>query len=326
MTGAAGFIGRAVVRRLDVLGHEVVGLVRDPERAADLLPSSTRLIAEDLSDRGRLAAAMAGADGAIHAAGSYRVGIRPDERPAMEDANVGAAERVLDAALDAGVGRIVHISTVNTYGDTGGRVLDETARRGDKARYLSFYDETKARAESAARSRIDAGAPVVICQPGTVYGRGDHSSLGEQLERAFLGELRYIALGEVGISTVYVDDVADGIVQALSRGRVGETYALGGENVRLRDAIVIAARAGGHRPPTTSVPTWTLRIGATLPHALVRGLGFPGNLREVINAGTVTYWVSSDKARRELGYDPRSLAQGLADAFGGPATVRPEAA
>ncbi len=320
VTGAAGFIGRATVRRLLELEHRVMALVRDPERARGLLPPGTQFVASDLSDVANLTALMAGADGVIHLAGSYRVGIRPEERAAMEDANVGATERVLDAAIQAGVGRIVHVSTVNTYGDTGGRILDETATRDPGRPYLSWYDETKVRAQQAAESRTAAGAPIVICQPGTVYGSADHSSLGEQLDLAFHGRLRYVALGQVGMSAVHVDDVARGIVDALARGRIGESYVLGGECLRLREAIEIAAEAGGHRPPRVTIPTWLLRLGATLPDVVTRGLDLPGNLHELIAAGTVTYWVSSDKARRELGYDPRTLAKGLVDAFGGQAT------
>lgn len=315
VTGGAGFIGRATARHLAGLGHAVVALVRDPDRAAAILPNGTELVRSDLSAADALGTAMAGADGVVHLAGSYRVGIRADERPAMEDANVGATGRVLDAAIRAGVPRVVYVSTVGTYGDTRGRVVDETADRAPGP-FISWYDETKFRAQQVAEARIADGAPIVIAQPGIVYGPDDHSGSGRQLELAFRGELPYIALGEAGVTPVHVDDVAVGIAAALERGTVGERYILAGEPMRLHEAIAIAARAGGHRPPRFTLPTGFLRLMARAPAPLGRLLRRPDALDEIIAAGTVTYWASSDKAKRELGFAPRPLAQGVVDAFG----------
>lgn len=315
VTGGAGFIGRATVRRLAGQGHDVVALVRDPDRAAATLPDEIELVRSDLSDPTTLVDAMAGADGVIHLAGSYRVGIRTDERGAMEDANVGATERVLDAAIGAGVARILYVSTVGTYGDTRGRIVDETASR-EPGPFISWYDETKFLAQEIAETRIASGAPVVIAQPGIVYGPDDHSGTGRQLELAYRGQLPYVALGNAGVTPVHVDDVAAGIVAALERGTVGERYILAGEPMRLRDGIRIAAEAGGHRPPRVTLPTAILRLLARAPEALARVLRRPDNLEEIIAAGTVTYWASSEKAKRELGFAPRPLAQGVVDAFG----------
>ena len=105
----------------------------------------------------------------------------------MYEANVGATQRVLDAAIAAGVPRIVYISTVNVFGNTHGRIVDETYRRDLAEGFLSYYDETKYLAHVAAEARIEAGAPIVIVQPGTVYGAGDHSGIGAQLKAAYDG-------------------------------------------------------------------------------------------------------------------------------------------
>ncbi|TMC65792.1 MAG: NAD-dependent epimerase/dehydratase family protein, partial [Chloroflexi bacterium] len=120
----------------------------------------------------------------------------------MFDANVGATTRVIDAAVAAGVGRVVYISTANTLGNTHGRVVDETFQRDLADGFLSYYDETKYRAHAAVIERIGAGAPVVIVQPGTVYGPNDHSAIGIQLEQAFRGTLPYRALEDVGVTPV----------------------------------------------------------------------------------------------------------------------------
>jgi nucleoside-diphosphate-sugar epimerase len=228
----------------------------------------------------------------------------------MWDANVGTTERVLDAGVEAGVPRIAYVSTVNVFGNTHGRLVDETYRRNPDDGFVSWYDETKLRAHEAAEERIARGAPVVVAMPSQVYGPNDHSVFGDQLRRAFEGRLRYRALDEVGACLVHVADVADGIVAALDRGASGESFVLAGPAVRLRDALEIVARLGGRRLPTR-IPTPVLRAMAPLG----RALGQP-NARELVEAAAgVTYWATADKARRELGFAPRELEAGLRDTF-----------
>jgi len=317
VTGGAGFVGRAVVKRLAERGDTVVALVREPAKVKFLASDHVTLVASDLRSVPAMTAQMKGADGVIHGAGSYRVGIKKSEQPAMRDANVGTTERVLDAAIAAGVARIVYVSTVGVFGDTKGEKPDESYRRSLDESWLSFYDETKYRAHEAAIKRIWAGAPIVVVQPSQVFGPHDHSPPSAQLEQAYAGKLPYITLGDSGNAWVHVDDLAAGIVTALEQGRLGEAYILAGECYRLRDAVAIAARVGGRRPPRMALPTALLRLIAPI-NDRVGGLpGFPANLGEVIRAGDgVTYWASHNKATIELGFNPRSLEQGIADTWG----------
>jgi dihydroflavonol-4-reductase len=319
VTGGAGFVGRAVVERLGLRGDDVVALVRDPARAGFLTEGGGRvtLVRSSLADPGTLADAMHGADGLIQVAGSYRVGIKASERPAMWDANVGTTDRVLDAAIAAGVPRIVDISTVNVFGDTRGRVVDETYRRDSTDGFLSYYDETKYRADEAAEARIAAGAPIVIVMPSQVYGPHDHSLASEQLHHAYHGTLRYRAFDSLGMGWVHVHDLADGILAALDGGVIGERYCLAGPNHRLADSIDTAARLGHHPPPRLRMPVALARAFAPVNDALGGFPGMPANLRETISASDgVTYWASHEKASRELGFQPRSLEQGIADTWG----------
>jgi dihydroflavonol-4-reductase len=317
ITGGAGFIGRAVVSRLAARGDEVIALVRDPDRAAHLSGTNVTLLASDLRSVPAMSAQMRGADAVIHGAGIYRVGIKKSERPQMWDANVGATERVLDAAIPAGVPRIVYISTNNVFGDTHGTQPDETYRRDLAEGWLSYYDETKFRAHEAAEKRIAAGAPIVIVQPSQVYGPNDHSVASAQLDLAYHGRLRYISFPASGFAWAHVHDVADGIVAALDRGRVGEAYALAGPCYRLKDAIGVAARVAGRKPPRLTVPTRLMRLVAPLNDRLGGLPGLPDSLAEVISAGDgVTYWAKHDKATAELGFKPRSLEDGVMDTWG----------
>ena len=208
VTGGAGFLGRAIVQTLVERGDEVLALVRDPARAAHLTGDRVTLVTSDLSDRAPMEAAMRGSDGVIHAAGSYRLGIKAAEREAMRDANVGTTERVLDAAIAASVPRIVYVSTCNVFGDTRDQVVDETYRRDPSDGFLSWYDVTKFRAHEVAEARIAAGAPIVIVQPSQIYGPHDHSAAGTQLRDAYAGKLAYTALASAGVGWIHVDDLA----------------------------------------------------------------------------------------------------------------------
>ena len=319
VTGAAGFIGSRVARLLRERGDEVVAVVRNPAKAVALRDLGVRLVAGDLGSEAAIRAAMTDADAVIHIAGSYNVGIPASERPLMYEANVAVTERVLDAAIADGIPRIVEITTINVFGNSHGQVHDETFRRDLADGFLSYYDETKYLAHVAAEARIAAGAPIVIVAPGTVYGPHDHSAIGFQLKAAFDGTARFVALGDLGVSPTHVDDIAAGIVAGLDRGRIGEVYIMGGESMRLRDAMGVAARAAGRRLPRLAIPNGVLRVGVRLAPGGGALFGLAPNLAEILRAADgVTLWASHAKATTELGYTSRDLETGVRDAYGHP--------
>ncbi len=313
VTGGAGFIGRALIRQLRERDDEVTAIVRDPGRAADLEELGATTVAADLGaiDAARLAESLKGIDALFHLAGSYRVGIPESEHVAMFAANVVATRTVLDAAIQAGVPRIVHVSTVNAFGDTHGQVVDETYRRPQPPVYVSYYDETKYLAHLAAEERIAAGAPVLIAQPGLVYGPGDHSQAGAVIQQAMAGTLQVLSAADMGGSFVHVDDVAAGLRLVGDKGQIGETYVLGGDIATLREVVRRAAALAGQEPPRFTTPSWLMQAIAPLGSLIGPALG-EANLGEVIRASDgVTYWASSEKAKRELGYASRDLHAGL---------------
>jgi nucleoside-diphosphate-sugar epimerase len=312
VTGGGGFIGRQVVNHLRARGVEVRAIARSDASAERLRRAGCEVVIGDVLDATLLRGAMDGIDAAYHLAGDYRVGIGDGERPAMEAANVTATERVLDAAHVAGVPRIVHVSTVNAFGDTEYRVVDETFERPRPYRYVSFYDETKHRAHLAARERIEAGAPIVVAMPGGVYGPGDHSSLGGVLDQAARGALPALTFGDLGMNMGHVDDIAEGIVLAGERGGIGEAYVLGGELTTLAELVRRVAAIAWQRPPRLTTPTWALRVASPIVKR------FGSDLGEIVRASAgVTYWATDGKARAELGYAPRDLESGLTAVFGG---------
>jgi dihydroflavonol-4-reductase len=320
ITGGTGLVGRAVVRAIRQRGDTVVALVRNPQRAVHLAELGAELIEDDLSDVARLTEAVRGADGVIHAAGSYRIGIPRTERGAAWDANVGTTTRMLDAAQAAGTPRVVYISTGNVYGNTHGRAVDETYRRDLAEGFLSWYDETKYRAHEVAEQRIAAGVPIVIVLPSQVYGPGDRSGFGEQVRLAYAGRLPYRALDAVRIGVVHADDLAAGIVAALDRGRIGERYNLSGPQATLGECMEIAARIGGHRLPRVRLPDGLLRVIAPLGPLI----GQP-NLAELVSASAgVTYLLSSTKAQVELDFTTRDIEAGFRETFSGARSPFPD--
>jgi dihydroflavonol-4-reductase len=317
VTGGAGFIGREVVRQLRERGDEVIAVIRNPDQIAGLRELGAQVVQGDLGSVDEIRNALGDADAIIHSAGSYRVGIPPRERPQMYEANVGATRRVLDAAIAAATPRIVHVSTVNAFGNTHGVVRDETYRRDPAEGFVSYYDETKYLAHVAAETRIAAGDPVLIVQPGQTYGPGDHSWAGAQLRSAFDGTARIIAFGGVGMCFAHVGDLAAGILRALDNGRLGQAYVLCGEPTTLREAMAVAARAGGRRPPRLEIPDWLMRATVPMSRLAVRLGTMRIDMAESVRAAVgVTYWASHAKATSELGWVPRPLGEGVVDAYG----------
>jgi len=294
VTGATGFLGGRLTQKLLERGDDVVALVRRDD--VDL--GGAQLVRGDLSDPGVLRDAMHGCDAVFHAAARYDVGIPAREADAMYDVNVRGTENVLDAASD--IPRVVYVSTVNVFGNTRGEVVDETYVRSP-GHWLSSYDRTKYLAHLAAEKREN----VVIAQPGAIYGPGDHSELGAQLDQARRGKLLFKVLADVGVNAVHVDDAADGLLLVHDRGRLGDAYVLGGEITRLGAMIDRVSP----RPVRLTIPTALLRLAIPAGPLIGKVMGTGPNLRELISASAgVTYWATDAKARRELGYSPRPFA------------------
>jgi dihydroflavonol-4-reductase len=323
VTGGTGFIGGHVVRRLRERGNEVRALVRNPDKAGALRELGCEIVPGSLADAEAIRAGMDGCDGAIHGAAIYEVGIPESEHQAMYEANVLGTETVLRAALEAKVPRVVYVSTVAAFGNTHGQVVGESYEHPG-ASYTSYYERTKVEAHRLAKRLIgEERLPGVIVQPGAVYGPNDHSALGRQINQFLAGRLPFLPFPETGFSMVHVDDVAEGILLALDRGKVGESYILGGQITTMREAMDTLARVAGKKPPRGTLPTGLLKAMTPLGPVVGRVMGQPPNLRELIStADNVTYWAKHDKAMAELGYSPRGLEQGLRDTLEAEGRIR----
>ncbi len=311
VTGGTGFIGGEVVRQLRARGDDVVCLVRNPEKGKKAAELGAELVSGDLSDEKAIREGMAGCDAVIHAAAIYEVGIPASERAAMKEANVGGTERVLGAALAAKIPKVVYVSTVGVFGNTHGRVVDESYEHPAKE-FTSCYEQTKWEAHQVAKRLIGDGLPCVIVQPGGVYGPGDTSSIAELLNQFLSGKMPLIPFPELGICLSHVEDIAAGILLGLDQGRAGEAYVISGPATTVREAIGIVAEVTGKKAPKRALPTGLMKAMVPIGPLVGKLMGQPPNLRELISsADGVTFWASYDKAKNELGYEPRGLEQGL---------------
>lgn len=317
VTGGTGFIGGHLVRKLRDRGDEVVALVRNRSKASALTALGAQIVEGDLSSEDAIRQGTRGCDAVFHVGATYKVGVPKSEHAGMYDANVRGTERVLDAATEAGAGRIIYVSTGNVYGNTRGQVVEEGYVRPQPPDFLSYYDETKYLAHQRALERIEAGAQIIIVQPGGVYGPGDHSELGNMIDQARTGKLKLRLFPEAGFNFIYVEDVAEGILLAHDKGRIGKCYNLAGEKATMGELVDKTAELSGRKPPRLPMPAVMMKMAIPVGPVVGKLMGFPPNLGELIKTSDgVTFWMTDQKARSELGFEPRDLDTGLRQTLG----------
>jgi nucleoside-diphosphate-sugar epimerase len=270
---------------------------------------------------------MTGSDVVFHVAGWYKIG-SPDWM-AAESINVGGTRKVLRLAHELGVPRIVYVSTVAVFGDTHGRLVDEEYY--DPGPFLTEYDRTKWLAHyKVALPMISKGAPIIIVQPGVIYGPGDTSTAGQLMSLYYNGQMPVVPGSESTWTYAHVEDIAEGIVLAAEKGRIGESYILAGPAVPLAEMFDYWAHLLGRRPPLLRVPARLIRPLAPLAAALSAFVPLPSLFsEEAVRTVGATYAARADKARAELGWHTRPLQEGMAETFAwiaGRARAEPAAA
>lgn len=311
LTGATGFVGGRVACQLVEAGHQVVAVVRNPAKAQNLAELGIAVHQGDVTDKESMRAPMQGVDGVFHIAGWYKIGVRDTSE--ATSINVYGTRNVLELMRSLDIPKGVYTSTLAVFSDTHGRMVDESYRY-DGA-HLSEYDRTKWVAHyRIADPMIAAGLPLMIVQPGLIYGPGDTSSVRSTLILYLQRKLPMIP-AKTAFCWAHLDDVARGHILAMERGRPGESYIIAGPMHTLVEALDLAEQICG-------VPAPRIHVPPILMKAMAATMGLVAKVRPVpdmyskeylrVNAGT-TYLGSNAKARRELGYDPRPLREGLAE-------------
>lgn len=309
VTGATGYIGRQLCRRLVAGGHEVRALVRTPERARPLTEAGVATFTGDVTDRASMREGMSGADAVIHAAADLDLD-GPAER--MEAVNVGGSENVASLTWKLGVPRLLSVSSMARFGGSpeDGTPSDE---RGPLLAPPTRYSATKRRGEEAIRGWAERGLAVVTVYPSLVYGPpGKKEGANALIRQLWLGRFPVLIGADRRTSWVYLDDLVEGLVAALERGEAGSDYLMTGDVATVRELAGRVAALGGAPAPrrAVSVPVarWGLRLAT--PFYRLAGRRPPVPIEQLASLGR--HWAFDDtRARRELGWSRRSLAEGL---------------
>ena len=313
VTGGTGFVGSAVVRQLLAAGHRVRVLTRAGSDHRNIAGLDVELATGDLLDLASLGPAVRGCEALFHVAADYRLWVPDPEK--LYAANVTGTERLLEAAGEAGVSRIVYTSSVATLGlNPGGAPADEhtPASIGDM---IGHYKRSKFVAEERVRALVARGLPAVIVNPSAPIGPRDlkPTPTGKMILDAASG--RMPAYVDTGLNVVHVDDVAAGHLAAHDRGRPGERYILGGENLSLREILEEVARAAGRRPPRVRLPHSVVLPIAVVSEAWARLTGGePIATVDGVKMAKKHMYFRSSKAERDLDYQHRPARDAIHDA------------
>ena len=315
VTGASGFVGSAVARLLIERGFAVRALARATSPRGNLENLAVEIVEGDMRDPEDMRRAIGGARYVLHVAADYRLWARDPEEIVRN--NVAGARAVMEAAKQARVERVVYTSSVATLKPgTLEDPADET-RRLTEAQAIGAYKRSKVAAERVVERMIgDEGIPAVIVNPSTPIGPRDikPTPTGRIVVKAASG--RMPAYLDTGLNLAHVDDVAEGHLLALEKGRIGESYILGGENVTLREMLGVIAELSGRRPPR-----FRLRRAPLFPLAFAVELGArltgkePFLTRDALRMAGHHMFFTSARAMCELGYRPRPCRLALEDAI-----------
>jgi nucleoside-diphosphate-sugar epimerase len=314
VTGASGFIGRYLTSLLLAEGHAVTALVTSREQARVLADYGIRPHMGDVRDKESMRRGMRGAEGVFHTAHWDKTGSR--DRKTAEAVNVDGTRNVLELIREMHVPKCVVTSSISVFSDTRGTRPAEGFRYEGK--HLSLAARTRWQAHyEVAVPMMATGLPVVIVQPGTVYGPADDTEIARLMRRYLLGRVPLIPT-RTASSWAHVEDVAAGHLLAMEDGEIGRSYLLGGEDETLLNVMRLAGRLVGKRRGPLPFPGVALRPLAAVLRAL--GVVVPplaADAERLRRWAGVTFLGDDTRARTELGYAPRTLGDGMPDTVRG---------
>ena len=314
VTGATGFVGAAVARALERAGWQVRVLVRSGSDRSNLQSLAAQVVEGQLADSSSLERALDGCAGLFHVAADYRLGARDPSQ--LYRTNVEGTRNILQAARTAGVARIVYTSSVATIGIPPGGAPGEERTPVDLSHMIGHYKRSKYLAEEVAKDAARTGMSVIIVNPSTPIGPGDirPTPTGQLVLDAASG--RMPAYVDTGLNIVQVDDVAAGHLLAYERGKAGERYILGGEDMTLQTILAQIARLVGRTPPRVRLPYAAVLPVAYLAEAFAKLSGRSGRVTlEGVRMSRKRMFFSSAKAVSELGYRWRPPLEAFEDAL-----------
>lgn len=325
LTGATGFIGGRLARLLAARGDRLRCLVRPESDTTALEALGAEFVRGDLDDPVSLERGMQGVSLAYHIAAIYEMGVV--DEAALERTNLDGTRSFLRAAERAKVPKAVYVSSTVALGPA-----PEGAEQGSedaewRGPYPTIYHRTKAHAHRVAREAQRRGLPLVIVCPSYVYGPGDRGPAGQLMDDLLAGKVPGLVANAGTFSFVHVDDVAEGLLLAGTRGRTGATYVLSGEAMAFNDFVVQMAKEAGRRPPPLRFPAAIASQTGRLLDAMSRATGvrFPIS-REGVDSIRSGRWLHPhDRATSEWAWQPRDVASGLPETVAWAAAERRKA-
>ncbi|HEY9673267.1 MAG TPA: NAD-dependent epimerase/dehydratase family protein [Waterburya sp.] len=308
VTGANGFTGSHLVKALEQRGDTVIGLVRKSSNLKSLSGCNVQLMYGDLTDRDALKTAMTGVDWVFHTAAYVELGLVNAAQ--MERVNVEGTRAVMDVAQVVGVSKVVYCSTIGVFGDTQGRVVDETFQRA-QADFSSAYDRTKYEAQQIVDQFAAQGLPVVSVLPSGIFG-ADDPHFGPVLKQFLKGGLKVWAGGDRITGIVHVDDLAAVMILAAQKGKPGEHYIISAGDLTTREMFDILSQET-KIPVPREAPKPLVRLVGNLLDPMGRLLNWqpPLSRERVHYIYDRCVRVDASKARQELGWQPRTVSETL---------------
>lgn len=308
VTGANGFTGSHLVKLLEKRGDVVVGLVRKSSNCHRLSDCNLKLVYGDITDRDSLTAAMTGVDWVFHTAAYVELGIVDGAK--MARTNIEGTRAVLEVAQAVGVSKMVYCSTIGVFGDTKGKVVNETFQR-EQTDFSGEYDRTKYQAQQLVDEFASKGFPVVSILPSGIFGPDD-PHFGPVIQQFMKGGLKVWAGGDRITGIVHVDDLVAAMILAAEKGKNGEKYIISAGDLSTREMFGILSQATGVPVPIEVPKPLVILAGNILdPMGRIFKWQPPISRERVHYIYERCVRVDATKARQELGWNPRSVSETL---------------
>lgn len=306
VTGATGFIGQWLVKRLLEDGHKVDVLVRKPHLYNEKHENLT-VIKGDITDPKSLEQIKPETDALFHLAGV--IAYRKVDRPMMDKVNIEGTQNIIDACINSKVKKLIHMSTVCAVGfsEDGSQPLNEDSPY-TISKYNFGYFETKRKAEELVLAATQKGLiKSTILNPSTVYGAGDAEKGSRKIQlKVARGQFPFYTKG--GVSIIGVHEVVDCLVKAVGLGRNGERYILAGENITIEQLFKYIAEFSHQKPPSILLPNFVLMtLGQIGSICSKLGISFPVS-KENVKISSFYHWFDSSKAQSTFNFEPQKAS------------------
>ena len=313
VTGATGFVGKNLSIRLAIEGHSVHALYRDIKKTKGLEHENIKLFQGDILDKKSLVNGMKDCTMVFHTAAFTSVWAKKPST--IETLNFNGTSNVLETAIELSINRIVYTSTAGIFGPSGDSITDET--KPYPLTFFTRYEETKAKIEQIIIPQfLKMGLNVIIVNPTRVYGPGplnNANSVSKIIKKHLENKIGLVPSDGKSIGNyTYIDDVVDGHILAMKKGKTGERYILGGDNIAFIDLMRLVARESGQKSRLIRIPVFVMFLTAwifliTAKITGIKPMIIPGLVKKFLP----DWKVSSEKAKKELGYNPVGIEQGI---------------